>query len=199
MERYHRRWWPGWTRVMDDGCGLVENFCRTLEAANQAIIDHPQAWGFVVNDDMRPVPGLARALPRILSHAPTPLVSFFSFRYKADVASLEKGERFRPRKPGDLIYTSALAFDPMGLDLDIPEIVALIRAGEGKHDDSRFTQVIDDYNIPLSTHIPCLVQHTHPADSLVGNPATIMGRDRTTETFPEGMTIMEVLERYPYD
>jgi len=199
MERYHRRWWPGWTRVVDDGCGLVENFCRTLEAAHQAVIDRPQAWGFIVNDDMRPVPGLVKALPYILRQSPTPLVSFFSFRYVADTRCLERGERFRIRKPGELIYTSALAFDSCGLDLGIDEIVERVRASRGKHDDAIFTELVDAYNMQVSTHIPCLVQHTHPADSLVGNPPTIMGRDRTTETFPEGLNIKEVLERYPYD
>ena len=196
LERYHRRWWPGWTRVMDDGCGLVENFCRTLEAARDLAQDSGQPWAMMVNDDARPVPHLVRALPFILSQCPTHVVSFISFRYRKDVQSLEKGERFRIRRPGELIYTIAMAFDLRVLHVE--EAVAHIRAGGSKHDDVRFAAFVDAKELTVSTHIPSLVEHVRSEQSLLGNPPTIMGHPRTGVTFPDGLNIKEVLERYPY-
>ncbi len=196
MGRYHRRWWPGWTRVVDDGCGLIENFCRTLKEAERLAKANNQSWLVEVNDDARPIPLLTKALPFILSHAPTPIVSFISFRYRADANSLEKGERFRIRRQGELIYTLAMAVNLEGVSID--EAVEAILAGESKHDDVRFGEYVDSQSLGVSTHVPSLVQHHCFRESLLGNPATIMGRDRTAVTFPEGLNIKEVLDRYPY-
>lgn len=171
-------WFVGWPRVQDDGCGLVENFCRALEEAAQHA---HEGWVVMAQDDVEPAPGLEDELPRLLSNAPCPVVSGFSMSRVRDPRTLAQGKRWRRRRRGELLYVLLLA---VRADL-VPSMVAGVRAGAGPHDDERLSQWLDAEGVAACTALPNWVQH-RGRQSLTGKGWTIGGHPRVSPTFVEG-------------
>lgn len=172
-------WFPSWPRVVDDGCGMAENFCRTIERAAEV---GSHGWAVMVQDDMEPLEGLEDELPRLLASAPCSLVSGFSLRYARDPKELAAGVRWRIRRKRELLLVAFLA---VRQEL-APALVAGVRAGVGPHDDERMTNWLDSEGIQSATHLPSIVQH-RGVKSITKKGWAIGGHPRIGVTFPEGL------------
>ena len=193
--RFHRRWWPGWERVEDDGRGVIENLCESLLKALEIAYVHDQEWAVMAQDDAKPVPDLLHYLHEPLARCPTSVASFYSCRPKVDPRLLEKGERWYvhpTRKEGPYIVLFAMRRELVN------DAVAGIRSVLAEPYADRCLQTwLQRMSIPSATHIPNLAQHIGRV-SVRGNPWKVMGIPRVSPTFPEGLDMRAVLKRFPY-
>lgn len=166
---------PNWPLVVDDGRGLVECFCRTLEHA----AGMGSEWAVMVQDDVEPCAAVPECLSDILAEVPGGAVlSGFSMGWKRDPADLARGMRWRRRRRGELLWVMLLAV-PVGM---VPALVAGVRAGAGPHDDERLSRWLDESGTPAYTHLPSLVQHVGQ-QSVTRKGWTIGGHPRQSPTW----------------
>jgi hypothetical protein len=193
--KFHRRWWPGWERVEDDGCGVIENLARTLELSLELASKNGQEWAVMCQDDGKPVPGLVNYLSRILTTCPTDIAAFYSCRPVKDPRLLTEGVRWYVHptlKEGPYIVMMA-----MRCDLVTAAVEGTRTVSDEPYADRCLQTWLKDRGIRSATHIPSLVQH-FGRHSVRGNPWKVMGVPRISPTFPDGLVMREVLERYPY-
>jgi hypothetical protein len=191
-----RRWFPSWPRIVDDGRGLTENFCTTLLRASR----EGTKWTVLAQDDVEPCAGLEDGLDALLATAPTPVVAAFSLAPKRDAVFLARGQRWRMRRRGELLWVMLLAVRTSlvsGLVAGVRSMPRPADARGAKHAkagcDERLSRWLDSNDVAAATHLPNLVQHRGDI-SLVGHGWTIGGRPRISPTFIDGATMTELCD-----
>jgi hypothetical protein len=188
--------WPGWPLVIDDGCGIVENFCRAMERAAETAAN---GWAVMAQDDVEPIAGLAEGLPRVLASAPSDAscVAFFSLGRTRDAEEVAAGIRWRKRRRRELLWVMLLAMRSEVVR-DATAGVRRVglsktddRVGIGKTDDGDLRRWLDASGTIAYTHLPSLVQHVGKV-SVLGHGWTIGGRSREAPTFPVGRHLDDV-------
>lgn len=160
--------------------GLVDNYRATLLAGQQCGAD----WVFVIHDDVSVPAGLRHRVETVVSAAPpsAKLISFFGPRNK--LYERARGEGYHVVESMRNFWGPAMLFKRSALlPINAWTAAHCHRAweqnGDGPGEDDAIILACSEFRWPVRTILPSFVQHTGLDDSILGNPASIAGRERS--------------------